>query len=196
MERIAGASEAMMTDAPIYQMSSNTFFIDLLEHDKFLERYEHNLRGEVEEMQLVQDTNQYAMVWKKRYPSKMNDEGITSTISFLRTICEKIISITNFDDDLMGKMIYQNIQDLTDRLVENWFNYEFRSIADLDEINMVGRNMIIAQLSRSKDGMTLKAVTSNTVISENKTIAPPTQDQQMMQRPGAGGILSKIGLKI
>jgi hypothetical protein len=187
-----------MADTAVYQAPNNTFFIDLIEHEKFLEKYEHNLRGEVEIMKMIEGTTQYAMVWEKKYAPKMNDMGITSTISFLRTICEKIISITNFDEELMGKMIYQNIQDLTDRLCENFFTYEFKSIADLSEINVVGRNLIISQISRSKDGMTLKALTSNTVVSENRVInQPQVQDPNaVMQRPGSGGILGKMGIKL
>jgi hypothetical protein len=187
-----------MADTAVYQAPNNSFFIDLLEHEKFLERYEHNLRGEVEEMKLIEGTNQYTMVWTKKHPAKMNDDGITSVISFLRTVCEKIISITNFDEEMMGKMIYQNIQDYTDRLCENFYTYEFKSIADLSEINLVGNNLIISQLSRSKDGMTLKAVTSNTMISENKVINTPQQidPNGVVQRPGAGGLLNKIGIKI
>lgn len=187
-----------MADTAVYQAPNNAFFIDLLEHEKFLERYEHNLRGEIEVIQQVEGTNQVVMAWVKKYQPKMNEEGITSVISFLRTVCEKIISITNFDEELMNKMIYQNIQDLTDRLCENFYNYQFRSIADLNEINVVGRNLIIAQISRSKDGMTLQAVTSNTQITENRN----TGQQQaidpngLLQRPGSGGLLNKIGIKL
>jgi len=183
----------MMVDGTTnYIQPNNSFFLDLLDHEKFLEKYEHNLRGEVIALKQT-DSGQWLEVWEKRYAPKMNELGIINTISFLRTICEKMLSITNFDEDMMYKMLTQNIQDFTDRLVENWYTYEFASIADLDEINSVGRNMIIAQMSRSKDGMTLQAVTSNTTITESRnanTIGTDMNNQS--PRPGSGGIIGKL----
>lgn len=185
-----------MADTAVYQLPSNSFFAELLDHEKFLDKYEHNLRGQVQVTRYVQETGQYIEVWDQKYLPKMNQEGITAVISFLRTVCDKIMSITNFDEDMLNKMVYQNIQDLTDRLVENWYNYGFSSIADVGEINIVGRNFIIAQIMRSKDGMTLKAITANTVINENKTMNQPAPVADTLSRPGASGVLGRLGVKI
>ena len=172
-------------------LPNNSFFLDLLDHEAFLEKYEHNLRGEIQMMQ-QNESGQYVVVYVKRYSPKMNEEGITQVISFLRTICEKIISITNFDDEMMQKMIYNNIQDFTDRITENWYNYEFKSIADLSEINSVARNLIVAQFSRSAGGMTLQAITSNTSIQEVRNPDMRPQMGQEAARPGSGSILGRI----
>ena len=183
-----------MADTTVYNAPNNAFFIDLLEHERFLDRYEHVLRGEVETIQQIEGSSNVTLVWARKYPSKMTEQGISDTISFLRTVCEKIMSITNFDEDTIWKLVYQNIQALTDRLVEKYLDYEFRSIADIDEIINVSRNLIIAQIMRSKEGMTLMQVTSNTMISESRNVSPQQQDPNMIaQRPGGGGIINKIG---
>lgn len=150
----------------VYNAPSNSFFIDLLDHERFLERQEHIWRGEtLTEEQVIEDgEKEVKLIWKRKFMPKMNDYGVVSVVSSLRAICEKIIAITDFDEEQLDILALQNVQDFTDRLVENWYTFGFKTISDLNEVDTVGRNLILAQFRRSVDGQTLRALTSNTEL--------------------------------
>ena len=180
----------------VYQASDNSFFVDLLDHREFIDQYEHSLRGEVLKKSTKKDENGDDILtqeWVQIYPPKMNDYGIVSVISFLRTITEKITAITDFDEEDIRNMSYHDIQDWLCRLVTNYYNFSFKSISDLDEVHNVGRTLIRAQYRRSIDGQTLRALTSKTQITESRTLQPSEQESV----PVRGGLFGgRFGLKI
>jgi len=181
----------------VYNAPENAFFKDLLEHDEFLNRLEHHLKGEVLKTIRSKDKDNNEVItqeWVQVYPSKMNDYGINSVMSYLRAICEKIMSITDFGEEFIDKLANENLKDFTSRLCENWYDYGFSSISDLNEVDNIGQNIIIAQLRRSLDGQTLTAVTSKTTINESRVMNPLEQPQQQLDRRLP--LFSKLGLRV
>jgi len=167
----------------VYPASDKAFFVKLLEHDDFLEKYEHFLRGEVLVEQRGEGGKFLNEAWVKRYPPKMNNFGINEVMSFLRPICEsKIMAITEFDEEFIDKLILTNIQSFTELLVENFTAFELRSISGLDSVVVQGINIISAQLRRSYKGTTLDAFTSNTTITEQRAIPVQEQKRSLLSR--------------
>lgn len=155
------------------------FFTKLLEHESFLESYEHFLRGEVLTIQRSDDKLHVQEVWIRRYPPKMNDYGINEIMSFLKPLCEsKIMAMTDFEDRHVNELGYTNIQSYTELLVENYKVFEIPSISVLDTILVTGINIIMAQLRRSFKGTTLTQLTTNMNVTESRNIVPEAQDSR------------------
>ncbi len=172
----------------VYQPSDRAFFVGLLEHDDFLEKFEHFLRGEVLTTTPTADKKSIIEEWQQRYPAKMNSYGVNEVMSTLRPICEsKIIAVTEFDEKFIDKLGYINVQTFTELLTENYDNFDFKSISALDSVLVSGITIIMAQLKRAHKGSTLDAITTNTSVSEQRQIIQPEQKEGVLSRlPGFG----------
>jgi hypothetical protein len=156
-----------------YTQANNSFFADMLQHDDFLERYEHLLKGEV--LCYVKDTGAargYKEMWVKRYPAKMNPYGVNEIISALKPICEsRIIALTDFKEQDIKDMIFDNSQRIASLLFINKDIFEINSAVTIQSIYTDCENLIKAQIKRSFEGETLHRITQNTNINETRDVS-------------------------
>lgn len=184
-----------MQDTQIYQPPEKSIFLDLLNTDALLERYEHNLRGEVLVTQTKTDSKTGRQIlaedWQARYRQKMTDEGINSVMSMLRTICDKSMSMTDLSEEQIDILVKQNTDAWLDFLCVNALDFGLSSPDKISEVYRPARNLIITKFRSSVNGMMVNAVSKTTNVSEQHIINP---EQPNAQQPS--GFLGKIGIKI
>lgn len=180
----------------IYQPGEKSIFIELLDTEIFLERYEHALRGEVLTKVSTKDDKGRDIEkkeWVQKYNQKMTDYGITSVMSFLRTICDKTISMTDLDETLIDTLIIQNANAWLDFLLANYLDFGLAGTSKIIEVYYPGRNLIVAKFRSAVDGMTVNAISKTTNVSEVKNMTAPDMEDQ---NQGKLGFLSKLGIKV
>lgn len=185
-----------MAETNIYQPPEKSMFIDLLDTESFLEKYEHSLKGEALVLERTRNEKGQEVVrqeWKQKYPTKMTDKGVSSTMAFLRTICDKSISLTDLDEDMINTLIRQNADAWLDFLCVNCRDFGLTGPNKIMEVYYPARNLIIAKFRSAIDGMTVNAISTTTNVSEVKNITPEPQEPEGVGRPG---FLSKLGLKV
>jgi hypothetical protein len=185
-----------MTETQIYQAPEKSIFIDLLDTEAFLNRYEHSLRGEVLKTEKVLDKKSNKEItieeWRQVYPPKMNDAGISSTVGMLRSICDKATSLTDLGEEATDILIKQNIDAWLDFLCINAKDLGLASTSKINEVYYPARNLIISKIRSSVDGMIVRAIADTTNITENRNIQPK-EDLTQMQSPG---LLKKFGIRV
>jgi hypothetical protein len=184
-----------MQDTQVYQPPEKSIFLDLLNSEEFLDRYEHSLKGEVLITKREKDEKGRDIVkseWLPRYPPKMNDLGIISTMSFLRTICDKSMSLTDLSTTQIDTLVKQNADAWLDFLCVNSMNFELNSPSQIREVYYPARNLIVAKFRSAVDGMMTNAISKTTHVSEVRNLAPE-QAQGDSQKPG---FLQKLGIKV
>jgi hypothetical protein len=158
----------------------------MLQHDDFLERYEHLLKGEV--LCYVDDPdkkNSYKEVYMKKYPAKMNPFGVNEIISALKVVCEsRIMALTDFKEQDIKDLIFDNSQRILTLLVVNQDVFEIQNAVTIECIYTDCENLIKAQVKRSFEGETLHRITQNTNINETRDVSTFKEEQQ--------GMMSKI----
>lgn len=184
-----------MPDTQIYQPPEKSIFLDLLDSEEFLQRYEHSLKGEVlVNKRYKNDAGQdiVQQEWEQRYPAKMNETGIISTMSFLRTICDKSMSLTDLSADQIDVLVKQNADAWLDFLCVNSSSFGLSSPSKVREVYYPARNLIVTKFRSAIDGMMTNAISKTTNVSEVHNMSPeqPTGDNQ---RPG---FLQKLGIKV
>ena len=184
-----------MQDTQVYQPPEKSIFLDLLNSEEFLDRYEHALKGEVLITKRDRDDKDREIVkeeYIQRYPAKMNDLGIISTMSFLRTICDKSMSLTDLSSGQIDILVKQNADAWLDFLCVNSTNFGLDSPTKIKEVYYPARNLIVAKFRSAIDGMMTNAISKTTHVSEVRNMSPeqPTGDNQ---KPG---FLQKLGLKV
>ena len=185
-----------MPETNIYQPPEKSMFIDLLDTEAFLEKYEHSLRGEVLTTVHTKDDKGRDLVkqeWKQRYPAKMTDEGVSSTLGFLRTVCDKSMSLTDLSEEMIDTLIRQNSDAWLDFLCVNSTEFGLNNPSKIREVYYPARNLIIAKFRSAIDGMTVNAISTTTNVQEVKNIAPAPREEEQVGRPG---FLSKLGIKV
>jgi hypothetical protein len=169
----------------IYPQNEKSILLELLNTDQLIERYEHNLRGEVlvikkEKDEKGQDTVKQS--WDPKFKPKMNDLGVTSTLSFLRVICDKSISMTDLSEDMADMLAMQNADAFWTFLNVNAMNFGLKGESQLNEAYYPIYDLIVSRFHSCIDGMMVNAVAKTTNVSESKTVAPEQQPEQA--RPG------------
>ena len=184
-----------MPDTQIYQPPEKSIFLDLLDTEQFMTKYEHNLRGEVLTTKREKNDKGQDVIkqdWEQKYPAKMNDLGIISTMSLLRTICDKSMSLTDLSTQQIDVLVKQNADAWLDFLCVNSQSFGLSTPSKIREVYYPARNLIVAKFRSSIDGMMTNAISKTTTVSEVHNMSPDQQQQDSM-RPG---FLQKLGIKV
>jgi hypothetical protein len=163
-----------------YQPSEKSIILQLLDADNLLNRYEHNLRGE--ELQVIHDKDEsgkeiLVQKWVPKFTPKMNDLGITSTMSYLRIICDKCISMTDITEEMAGILSNQNADQFWTFLTVNSANFGLQDESKINEAYYPIYDLIVSRFHSCVDGMIVNAVSVTTSVTEQKTVAPEQQQE-------------------
>lgn len=111
-----------------------------LDPKEILEQVEHDFRGE------YQDSDGK---WKRKVDSKaiMNELGINSVMSILKSRISKVFNLSNFTESDVNMMALQTSMEIIEAIAENYYYWDLQ-FSDFDKVrNMVVHN-IFATLKR------------------------------------------------
>ncbi len=185
----------MPDNVSIYPQNEKSILIELLNTDNLIDRYEHNLKGEV--LVTVKEKDDQGkdvikQIWVQKYPAKMNDRGVTSTIGYLRIICDKSISMTDLTEEMAADLAHQNADQFWTWLNVNSANFGLMEESQINEAYFPIYDMIVSRFHSCVDGMMVNAVAKTTNVSEQKTVNP----EQIQQEQAKFNPLSWIRPKV
>jgi hypothetical protein len=114
--------------------------------------------------------------WQQLYRPKMTQEGISSSMGFLRTVCDKSISLTDIGEEQIDILIKQNCDAWLDSLLRK--SREFGITDNFTEIYYPARNLIFTRLRSAIDGMTMNAISKTTNVTEQHNTGQPQEQEQ------------------
>lgn len=179
----------------IYQPSEKSILLELLNTDSLLDKYEHNLRGEVLVTKKDKDDQGKDIIvqrWEAKFPPKMNDMGVTSTMAFLRIICDKSISMTDLDEEKATMLAMQNADDWIEFLNTNSANFGLKTQSQIKEVYMPIRDLIIVRFHSNIDGMIVNAIAKTTNVTEDKRFNSEQQNPDSQKPSIFGRIWPKV----
>jgi len=169
----------------IYQPSEKSILLALLDTEKLIDQYEHNLRGEVlitRKEKDDQDKDTITQKWEPKNQPMMNQTGITRTMAYLRVICDKSISMTDLTEEMADMLSLHNADAFWTFLNVNAMNFGLRDESQLNEAYMPVYDLIVSRFHSCVDGMMVNAIAKTTNVTESKSMNPEQQVDQ--QRPG------------
>jgi hypothetical protein len=106
----------------------------------------------------------------------MNDRGITSTMSYLRIICDKAMSMTDLSEELADVLSLQNADQVWTFLNVNATNFGLETESQIKEAYYPMYDLIVSRFHSCVNGMMVNAVAVTTNVTENKTMNAGQQD--------------------
>jgi hypothetical protein len=162
---------------PYAEIAKQTFFNSILDHEGFLEKYEHILRGEEIVLKRSEDGLRVREVWQKKDTQTLPNEMVDEIINFLKPITEsKITAVTDLEEEHIEKISLQQFQAFNQVLCESFLVYGGKEdIDNLNEARMKAvhanvNQIIMSQLRRSFKGTTLTQAASNINVNENRSV--------------------------
>jgi hypothetical protein len=174
----------------IYQPSEKSILLALLDTEKLIDQYEHNLRGEILITRKEKDEQGKDIItqkWEPNNPPMMNTTGITRTMSYLRVICDKSISMTDLTEEMADMLSLHNADAFWTFLNVNAMNFGLKDESQLNEAYYPVYDLIVSRFHSCVDGMMVNAIAKTTNVTESKSMNPE-QNPLDQQRPGLLGI--------
>jgi hypothetical protein len=159
----------------IFPQSEKSILLELLNPETLLDKYEHHLRGEV--LITVKEKDDAGKdivkaVWQRRFNPKMNEGGITSTIGYLRIICDKSISMTDLSEEMAATLSKQNADQFWTFLNVNAASFGLTDESQINEAYYPIYDVIVSRFHSCIGGMMVNAVAKTTNVTEQKTVNP------------------------